>query len=399
MPVPSTISELSQTAGDNYPTGSESPITADNYFRAHAGFIAGLRDGKGFTNPVTLASASTVSIGAQNSMFVEITGTTTITSFGTTYNGPRYLRFTGELTLTHNATTLNLPGASNIPIAAGDTCIAIPNSTGNGWNVVNYQKVDPGYLSAINGRCRLSAESSDSLILSRFDGNTIVINGQVVTIPSSGVTLSSGVLSTSGNYYIYGYLNSGALALEASTTSHATDTATGVRIKSGDSTRTLVGFARGTVTGGPTIKLWSSAAGGVLSYFNRKEIVVSSFFSSTLTTTSATYVEVSSGGSRCNWLTWADEPVKFSVNGSVSNSGAFSCLTSIGVDLTAAQDCFSQSANSAGIPSALAINHAGTYSEGSHYSTILGAVSGGTGSWIGNASAGIRTTHQAIVMG
>jgi hypothetical protein len=135
MPVPSTISELTQTAGDNSPTGGESTITADNYFRAHAGFIAGLRDGKGFTNPVTLASASTVSIGAQNSMFVEITGTTTITSFGTTYNGPRYLRFTGALVLTHNATTLNLPGGADITTIAGDVFLAIPNSTINGWNV------------------------------------------------------------------------------------------------------------------------------------------------------------------------------------------------------------------------------------------------------------------------
>ena len=139
MPVPSAISDLSQTEGSNSPPGSESPITADNYLRQYAAFIAMLRDGIGFTDPVQLASATTTSIGAQNAMFVEITGTTTITGFGTTYNGPRFLRFTGALTLTHNATTLNLPGGANIVTAAGDTCIAVPNFAGNGWNVYQYQ--------------------------------------------------------------------------------------------------------------------------------------------------------------------------------------------------------------------------------------------------------------------
>jgi hypothetical protein len=140
MPVPSAITDLSQTASSNYPTGAESPITADDYFRAHAAFIAALRDGKGFTDMVQLASGITTDIGGQNSMAVEITGTTTITSFGTTYNGPRFLRFTGALTLTHNATTLYLPGAVNIKTVAGDTCIAIPNSSANGWVIVSYQR-------------------------------------------------------------------------------------------------------------------------------------------------------------------------------------------------------------------------------------------------------------------
>ena len=44
MPVPSAITDLSQTAGSNFPTGSESPITTDNYLRQYAAFIAELRD-------------------------------------------------------------------------------------------------------------------------------------------------------------------------------------------------------------------------------------------------------------------------------------------------------------------------------------------------------------------
>jgi len=43
MPVPSTIADLSTTAGSNSPAGTEAPSTLDNYQRAHASFIAQLR--------------------------------------------------------------------------------------------------------------------------------------------------------------------------------------------------------------------------------------------------------------------------------------------------------------------------------------------------------------------
>jgi len=140
VPVPSSIQDLSQTAASNYPQGTDSPSTLDDVQRSHASFIALLRDSKGLTSVKTLASASTVDIGGADSYAVEITGTTAITSFGTNYSGPRHVRFTGALTLTHNASLLNLPGAASITTAAGDTLIATPNSTGNGWNVTTYQR-------------------------------------------------------------------------------------------------------------------------------------------------------------------------------------------------------------------------------------------------------------------
>ena len=46
MPVPLDITALSATPGYNFPLGSESPATTDDYLRAHAAFIAQLRDGK-----------------------------------------------------------------------------------------------------------------------------------------------------------------------------------------------------------------------------------------------------------------------------------------------------------------------------------------------------------------
>lgn len=51
MPVATDISELNPSAGLNYPAGSDSPSTLDDYLRSHAAFIAYLRDQ---VRPITL---------------------------------------------------------------------------------------------------------------------------------------------------------------------------------------------------------------------------------------------------------------------------------------------------------------------------------------------------------
>lgn len=72
-----------------------------------------------------IASATTTDIWAATADFVDITGTTTITGLGTATNAgiQRTVRFTGALILTHNGTSLILPGAANITTAANDTAI------------------------------------------------------------------------------------------------------------------------------------------------------------------------------------------------------------------------------------------------------------------------------------
>ncbi len=89
---------------------------------------------------VDVASATTCNIGSATSNNVRITGTTTITAFDTVASGViRFVRFAGSLTLTHNSTTLKLPGSSNITTSADDRAIA--RSMGNGnWEVFDYQK-------------------------------------------------------------------------------------------------------------------------------------------------------------------------------------------------------------------------------------------------------------------
>lgn len=94
---------------------------------------------------VSLASASTVNIGAAVSNNILITGTTTITAFDNVAAGiTRKVRFNGALTLTHNGTSLILPGSANIVTAANDCAEFMSFGSGN-WICRSYTKslVDP----------------------------------------------------------------------------------------------------------------------------------------------------------------------------------------------------------------------------------------------------------------
>lgn len=104
-----------------------------------------------FDKGADIASATTTDIGAATGNYAVVTGTTTITGLGTIKAGVwRLVRFAGVLTLTHNATSLIIPGGVNITTAAGDVMLAVSEGSGN-WRIVNYQlvsgpAVSPGAL-------------------------------------------------------------------------------------------------------------------------------------------------------------------------------------------------------------------------------------------------------------
>lgn len=86
------------------------------------------------------ASATTVDLGALSTSKVRITGTTTISSFGTATSGvARWLRFSAAAPLVYNAASMILPGGANITTAANDTALAISLGSGN-WEVHQYQR-------------------------------------------------------------------------------------------------------------------------------------------------------------------------------------------------------------------------------------------------------------------
>ena len=85
-----------------------------------------------------IASAATVDLGAASGQYVKVTGATTITALGTVNAGVvRWVEFTGSLLLTHNATSLKLPGAANITTAAGDVGCFVSLGGGN-WKCLGF---------------------------------------------------------------------------------------------------------------------------------------------------------------------------------------------------------------------------------------------------------------------
>jgi hypothetical protein len=87
----------------------------------------------------TIASATTTDLGSIQTLRALITGTVTITGLGTSPNTLRFVRFSGALTLTHDGTSLILPGAANIATAAGDMALFVSDGSGN-WRCLWYQR-------------------------------------------------------------------------------------------------------------------------------------------------------------------------------------------------------------------------------------------------------------------
>ena len=103
------------------------------------------------TKGTDIASAATTNIAGATGDFVDVTGTVTITALGTAAAGvERTVRFTGALTLTHNAASLILPTGANIATAAGDSALFRSLGSGN-WLCVAYQRTSGQALVAGSG--------------------------------------------------------------------------------------------------------------------------------------------------------------------------------------------------------------------------------------------------------
>ncbi len=158
-----------------------------------------------------IASASTCNIGAATGNYVRITGTTTITRFGTVQAGTRRIvRFAGALTLTHNATYLILPGGANIVTAAGD-CAVFVSEGGNVWRCVVYQRANgtalvapapytlPVATATVLGGVKkgtnitIAADGTISAVNGFTIGTGFVAHGNAVPLPS-GCTSHLGII-------------------------------------------------------------------------------------------------------------------------------------------------------------------------------------------------------------
>jgi hypothetical protein len=148
--VASTLPNWSTTSTSNGPSNTTTIGSGlDDNLQEIQGVMRRWLANKG----ANIASASTTDLGAVEGLSHTITGTVTITSFGTVSSGIwKVVQFAGVLTLTHNATSLILPGAASITTAAGDVAILQSEGSGN-WRCWTYTKASgfPVISSTVNG--------------------------------------------------------------------------------------------------------------------------------------------------------------------------------------------------------------------------------------------------------
>lgn len=128
-----------------------------------------------------VASAATINLTTATGNLVHVTGTTTITAITIPSGAERTVVFDGVLTLTHNGTTLILPGAANITTAAGDSMIVRGDGSGNA-RVVSYTRASglplPG-LTLLSTLTPTAATNVDFLtaFTSAYDNYLIIGDG------------------------------------------------------------------------------------------------------------------------------------------------------------------------------------------------------------------------------
>ena len=252
--------------------------------------------------------------------------------------------------------------------------------------------------NAFHGQCRLWVDTTSQISLQRQYGAWLPVKigstWQASLIPPGGLTLSNSGLVAATLYYIYAFDNAGTLTLEASTTGRTTDAATGVEINDSFATRTLVGMVF-TDAGSPGTFVDSTAKRWCLNWFNRRSLSLTNTFSADRTTTGTSFAELNTE-IRMQFLTWADEAVSLSASGTAMNSSASQAAASaIAIDSTtvATQATSVTTPTSTRLPIALWVSQ--TLAEGSHFATLLGAVSAGTGTWhtADNVSTGTAKTR------
>lgn len=248
------------------------------------------------------------------------------------------------------------------------------------------------------GQCRLQVDSTTQISLQRYMGryiNLVVASALIARlIPASGPTLTvaGAGLSASTLYYLYAFDNAGTLTLEASATGHVTDSTFGIEIKSGDSTRALVGMV---YVDAASHFVDSTVARHLANWFNRAKADLVGTFSADRSTASTTFAEVNSE-IQISFLTWADEAFLGGITGTTStDAGGNAVATAIAIDsTTVATQANSMTGNAATrFPISLWVSK--RLSEGRHFATLLGGVSGGNGTWVtaDNVSIGAMKTR------
>lgn len=217
------------------------------------------------------------------------------------------------------------------------------------------------------GDCYFKFSSSTQLLLMPFNGNKILINGEIRTIPSVGVALGTGGLSANTVYLVFAYWTGSAIALEVASlaTGYVQSATFGVYTKNGDATRTLVGMCR---TNGSTQFYDDGFDIGVLSWFNKRKKIVqrTAPTSGTFVTSAGTYTQVTPV-TQVNALNWSGFLVRARLNGmGYGSAGAVNLSAAVGRDGVAQGSPSTSSAHATNYYCVASGDDYGALSEGNH---------------------------------
>jgi hypothetical protein len=279
--------------------------------------------------------------------------------------------------------------------------------TGNDfwYGIVSAANTSLPYLSRDQQCGRLGYVSTTSIRLDPQDGATIWIYTAAAgwtrrIIPSAGVTAANTStyvngtagqsLAASTTYYVYLFDNAGVLTVDFSTSAPAVDATSGLKIKTGDATRLLVGMVR---TDGSTPGLFQTP-GLVLSWYKRLPIAIEGpALSSNPTTTSASAVELQVGA-RMLFLAWGEDDISAHFNGcGRHSSNAQTFTTKVTLDGTSTAFCAPNVVRPAVAAYKCNVSCGGTKiatTDGYHYATITVLTSAATATYdSGGALCGI----------
>lgn len=142
--------------------------------------------------PVAIASAATVNIGDADSTDINISGVTTITSFGPGQLGVfKRLTFAGAVTLTYNAASLILSNSVNYTTAAADTITFVSLGGSNWREVTRWTRLSPSIALDQLGTDGLVAKTSASTVAAR----TITGTANEITVTNGSGVAGNPVLS------------------------------------------------------------------------------------------------------------------------------------------------------------------------------------------------------------
>lgn len=128
-----------------------------------------------------------------------------------------------------------------------------------------------GDTQKVHGQCQLTV-NGNNLVLKPYNGNQLSIGTTSFPVPSAGVSINPAALPV-GIYGVYAYYDTQMrLELVNNATTPFTQTTSGIFVKTGDSTRTLVGFLNLETAG---VVEATDAKMFVRSWFNEPPIMLS----------------------------------------------------------------------------------------------------------------------------